>query len=67
MQAKRLWETQWIVVLLQACNVSDWGRTIFLWTFSTSYIYETRQVEPIASDQELIGYTEAKITSRQVV
>ena len=27
--------------------------------FMTSYIYETRQVESIASDQELIGYTEA--------
>jgi len=60
MQAKRLWETQWIVVLVIASlQCVGLGQNHISVDFLTSYIYETRQVEPIASDQELIGYTEA--------
>jgi len=61
MQAKRRWEICWIVVLvITSLQFAGLGQNHVSVDFMTSYIYETRQVESIASDQELIGYTEAE-------
>jgi len=48
-----------VCVLVFTVGTLGVGQNYVSVDFLTSYIYETRQVESIASDQELIGYTEA--------
>jgi len=61
----RRWKTEVAKLLLAVCVLFftvgslGMGQNHVSVDFLTSYVYETRRVEPITSDQELIGYIQA--------